>query len=409
MPNNDDTLSYVSPGDPLRESAGRHNRVNEMAREYLARVGGVRVGNLPRIRRANAIVQNSSGSNVPAFSILGIGGVVTTPQQNRAQFEQRPVLIGVTPGASYKGKWVITAEAIPSGATGQAFAFDVCPAWVNIGTSGDGWADCGSTAANLVSQAKPAAGGAQILWPKAGTGLVEGLVRFPTCGSAGFVPPTISLSQQYIGDTGIANGPYFSWSSMISAFNSAVESWDTGSGEIIATETVTELVSISLSLNVTTTISFSGFNRAIGYAVVTTGSLVGATSASIQISHVILPDNYCINTNGYPGSTVTVNSPDASSYTLNLAITTTFPSLISDLTPVASWTFDVLNAGTIPMTLDFPASALSSITGAGTFYAWLWVTGCSNIASDSLLETAPSLGDYNYKVMQAAIVHMYVS
>jgi hypothetical protein len=182
MPNNDDILTHVNIGDPVRLSASRENMVADATRDFERRQGIFERGRHALWRRGDVRIQNQTGANIPMLTVLGITTPAITPAQNQSQFEQRPILGGTNATTIYLGNWCVAAEAIPAGAIGEGWAFGVCPAMVNF-TNGAtfGWADV--TVAGSVLTAAATTGGAQIVWSPQTTaayttGVVECLIRF---------------------------------------------------------------------------------------------------------------------------------------------------------------------------------------------------------------------------------------
>ena len=120
-------LNYHKGGDFL--SASRD--WNEVVRLLKMRMQG---GMMPgfELSKPNVHIRNKTGSNLEAFTILGIDGVTYAPTGDTsypAQFKERVTVDGVAPVAgTHEGLLVVAAEPIPAGdaAIGDGWTLGIC-------------------------------------------------------------------------------------------------------------------------------------------------------------------------------------------------------------------------------------------------------------------------------------------
>lgn len=184
-------LSNVSRGDPMRISASTWNSVLEATRRSKASTfeegrGGPRGG----VDGSRVLVRNLSGADVPRFGVLAIAGVAIEPDANLAEFQNHPVLDGVTPFGGLR-TFLIAQDPIPEGGIGFGVASGVSVSMVHVDGEADAeayaFATMGSTTQRLTAVES---GAAEILWREPGTGEKWAVVRLgntPTDAVAGVV------------------------------------------------------------------------------------------------------------------------------------------------------------------------------------------------------------------------------
>lgn len=139
------------------------------------------VGDVRRRNAGNAndtiLVKNTSGGDLDRFSVVGIDGVIISPDDNLDQFKSRIALTGVTPTADHAGKFAVLLEPAADGQLVRA-AIDgltVCKVEATPPGSVDRFADIeAGTTDHLVAKAS---GAARIIWRQAGTGATWAVVR----------------------------------------------------------------------------------------------------------------------------------------------------------------------------------------------------------------------------------------
>jgi len=126
-------------------------------------------------------VRNSSGADQARFRVLGISGVVVTPDTDLNEFASRFILDGVLPTSEHAGKFCVLQEPIPNGGIGRAVVVGVTPVIVS------GNSDNAPKYVNVTSDQTyltSSESGAQVLYEQPTDG-VEGhycLVRLPAGG-----------------------------------------------------------------------------------------------------------------------------------------------------------------------------------------------------------------------------------
>jgi len=128
------------PGQPFRPSARVQNellalldawRSGELASGGGAGMGGAGMGGIVPVR-------NDSGGDLDRFAVLGINGVIYTPNQNLDGFKNGPALAGVTPNypdagmGGHRNKFVVLQEPLASSGIGRAMILGVTPVKVNV-------------------------------------------------------------------------------------------------------------------------------------------------------------------------------------------------------------------------------------------------------------------------------------
>lgn len=173
-------LKPLKPGDTPADgplSAACWNRVVSAVAslESMRRSGGRSAAGVQFADPCIVRVKNSSGADRGRFEVLGVDGVVFTPTDNLAQFQNAIYLDGKKPTASHLGKFVLLCQPLPSGAIGWAWVAGACVVKVDFGYDGQPYADVkdGDTGLLLGGEG----GAAQVLWKEEGTGTKWAVVR----------------------------------------------------------------------------------------------------------------------------------------------------------------------------------------------------------------------------------------
>jgi hypothetical protein len=173
----------VRPGQKLDTafSARAWNRAQDAADLVLGDRGGLQAGagQTSDYPYTWVLAKNTTSGTVPRWGVLKISNVEITPTSSSggatAQFEQMPVLTGVTPTANAP-EWCVAVEPIAAGRIGRVAVGGVVQAKVNITSSGDQFVAAGTSVSALVSGGS---GEGAILWKETGTGNGKwALVRF---------------------------------------------------------------------------------------------------------------------------------------------------------------------------------------------------------------------------------------
>jgi len=157
-----------------------------------SREGGNAAGNRSTRNADIVLVKNSSGSDVARFGVLGISGVIFTPTDSLATFQDQVAVTGVTPTtASHVGKFVVLLDPIANGKVGRGWIAGVCQVQVDVTDTAHKFCDVrNSDRAKLVSSAS---GSARIIYSESGTGTKWCVVRIGDGESA--TASTIRMGQ----------------------------------------------------------------------------------------------------------------------------------------------------------------------------------------------------------------------
>ena len=164
----------AQPGEPLAIPAAVWNDLVAMLRER-GRDGTLRPGGESAGRGGLVLVRNASGQDVGWFGILGVDGVVYTPEDDEAGFLGQPVLDGKKPTQNHRGRFVIVLEPVAAGAIGRALVQGLVPVKVDVADEDHEFADVADGECDHL--ASGTTGAAQVLWKQAGTGTKWAIVR----------------------------------------------------------------------------------------------------------------------------------------------------------------------------------------------------------------------------------------
>ncbi len=172
-----DVMKKVKTGDPLAIPARTFNAFIDAARDHQDRQRGRDRGALRRLRQNGIVpVKNASGADRDRFDVLGIDAPLFTPTENEESFKNEPAVSGVVPvEADQTGRFVVLLEPVKAGEIALGCALGVCPVHVDMQDEAHRFADVAEgVTGHLVSGP---AGGAEILWAEAGTGVKWALVK----------------------------------------------------------------------------------------------------------------------------------------------------------------------------------------------------------------------------------------
>lgn len=173
-------LKPLKPGDTPADgplSAACWNRVVSAVAslESMRRSGGRSAAGVRFADPAIVRVKNSSGTDRKRFEVLGVEGVVFTPTDNLAQFQNAIYLDGKKPTADHLGKFVVLCQPLRASAIGWAWAAGVCVVKVDFDYEDQPYADVKADDAGLLKGGE--GGAAQVLWKEEGTGTKWAVVR----------------------------------------------------------------------------------------------------------------------------------------------------------------------------------------------------------------------------------------
>jgi len=163
-----DPFRKAISGQPLRVPARTWNAFLEAARSHRDRQEDLGREARPLGDSGIVLVKNATGSDVGRFSVLGIDGVLITPEDNEAEFLSRTALTGVTPTTDHRGRFVVLLEPLRGGVLGRAVVTGPAPVQINVNHEDHGWADVKEGDATQLESART--GAALVLWKESGTG-----------------------------------------------------------------------------------------------------------------------------------------------------------------------------------------------------------------------------------------------
>lgn len=175
-----DYLKRVHAGDSIEISARTWNTFVDVARDHLRQSRDqYSSGKVLPLQSGIILVKNDSGQNQDRFAVLGLGDSVIDPQDNDESFKSRVALHADTPDRHTLEKFVILTEAISQDDFGRAMLSGVTPVKLDVLSENDTYASPTiDDASHLTTHS--GAGPAEILWKEAGTGIVWGIIRFPS-------------------------------------------------------------------------------------------------------------------------------------------------------------------------------------------------------------------------------------
>ena len=179
-----ESLKKVKP-DKLRIPAQAYNLFVDAALDFRSRQHDVETPPTGGRRASDTIkIKNNSGIDVGRFQVLGIDGVVFSPQEALQAFQHEIVLSGSVPvTASHAGgRMVICASPIPNGTIGTGWGSGICPVQVSVTEESHHYAEIADSQTAYLASAE--SGPCLILWKETGTGLKWALIRFGSSGSA---------------------------------------------------------------------------------------------------------------------------------------------------------------------------------------------------------------------------------
>jgi hypothetical protein len=167
-------LQPVSPGQPLRFSAGDINACFEAARAHRERL--LRQEDIATSLPQSGIVmvKNNTANDREILEVLAIDAPLILPTESLGEFRGRVALSCILPGATHAGRYAILQEPIPAGKIGRAMVIGVTPALLDVTAESDRFAEVVSTVATSLKTGTT--GSARILWKESGTGAKKGVV-----------------------------------------------------------------------------------------------------------------------------------------------------------------------------------------------------------------------------------------
>lgn len=199
------SIPNIKPGDPLPTKATTWNAILGAAREHLARNGG----GSPLEAAGGMAIENTSGTDVDRFGVLGVDGLVFAPADDLDAFQAGFALTGVTPSDSdHLGKFAICLEPIAAGEIGQAVVVGLVQVQIEMVDESHKFADVTDADATKLTSSDD--GSARIFSVEAGTGTKWGVVSLQSAaGGALPEPGSLYMVLQLQGDPDLA--PVWDW------------------------------------------------------------------------------------------------------------------------------------------------------------------------------------------------------
>ena len=169
----------VSIGEKVKFSAQTHNAMIDAAKAYAASLSGQVGENIGNnfLRNDLILVRNDTGSNRAPFEILGIAGLLITPELNLGTFLDKIGVNGVLPNViDHSEKFVILTEPIPKDSIGRGWLSGVAQVRIQVSEASQSAVRAGLIDGNSF-ELKAGEGGIPIIWKEDGIGTKWGLVR----------------------------------------------------------------------------------------------------------------------------------------------------------------------------------------------------------------------------------------
>jgi len=168
------------PGERRRRSARDHNEMLSAIRAWRNRLndGGARVGR-SRLRPGETWAYNTDASDIEAFEVAAITGVLYDDSDNAAEVQHRATLTISPPIEASAGAdgFAVAAERIAAGAIGRVAITGAAYALLDVSDADHQYAQTEDGESRLQSCER---GGARVLWKAAGTGTeLAAIVQLP--------------------------------------------------------------------------------------------------------------------------------------------------------------------------------------------------------------------------------------
>lgn len=128
-----DAFKRAQAGQPLELSARAYNAMLDAAQGLKNKRHDILQPGAEQFRQADIVfVRNDTGYDQSRFAVLGINGVIFTPDDNLREFQTRVAFTGVAPDGSHRGKFLVLLDPLKDGKIGRAWASGVCPAQIEL-------------------------------------------------------------------------------------------------------------------------------------------------------------------------------------------------------------------------------------------------------------------------------------
>lgn len=169
-----DMYRKARPDEPL---AIPHQLYNELI-DHLRRSHQHPEGLLHRLRQQTGVVliKNNSGTLRSRFNVLGISDALISPTTDLAEFQERPMLVGITPDIElHTGKFAVLLEPLAQSEIGRAFISGLAIVQVDVLDADHGWAEMKDDDATQLQSRD--FGSARIIYKESSTGTKWAIVH----------------------------------------------------------------------------------------------------------------------------------------------------------------------------------------------------------------------------------------
>lgn len=169
-----DKYRKARPGSPL---AIPHQLYNELI-DHLRR-SHQHPRQLARMLQQQAgvvLIKNNSGTLRSRFNVLGISDALISPTANLGEFQERPMLVGITPDIElHTGKFAVLFEPLAQGEIGRAVISGLAIVQVDVLDADHGWAEMKDDDATQLQSRD--FGSARIVYKESSTGTKWAIVH----------------------------------------------------------------------------------------------------------------------------------------------------------------------------------------------------------------------------------------
>lgn len=167
-------LQPVSPGSPLRISAGDYNACLEAARDFKSRRLKAEAESKAIRDPSIVLIRNDTAADLDFMDVLGIDEPLILPTDNINEWRSRVAFSCIEPAATHTGRYAVLQEPIPAGKIGRAMVIGVTPVTLDVTADTDRFAEIVTGVSSSLKTGT--SGSARILWKESGTGSKRGVV-----------------------------------------------------------------------------------------------------------------------------------------------------------------------------------------------------------------------------------------
>jgi hypothetical protein len=151
-------------GDPIPRDAGAFNAFSQGARYARDQTKVQSAEPLGSTRRSGIVrIKNETGTDLPAFAIVGLGAPIFTPNDSPEAFAREVTFRGLTPViGDHFGRFAVLLEPAPADRVVRAYVAGVCQVKIDVIDENHRWADVLDTDTGKLESTD--FGSAQILW-----------------------------------------------------------------------------------------------------------------------------------------------------------------------------------------------------------------------------------------------------